>query len=352
MYDIHFVSIFMVQQTTAIPQTRLQYGIGIFYFVFRALVGAYAITVLLSLLVHFLLDERLSDVVAFTNSIIHLTTMGATILLPIALIFRCRGLALLLSPSAIFWLIWAIPLILPKSTTSISADDTPITVFTFNLLADQLYLGDLGRIITEADADIVVLQELNTITAQVLQQDFGGDYPYMELHPGGIAGMGILSRYELADCNLWTEVFDHQRCVVKIGDATLILYNVHTMSPIARDGFRLRQRDLDSILARVEQDVAAGLTIIAAGDWNMTPLSDGYEQTRRYLRDAFADAGQGLGFTYRLQQFGRLSFGDGIPVARIDYIFYTPPLIAIEAQVWYENGASDHMPVWAKLALP
>jgi len=345
----------MTEQTTSIaPQTRLQYIVGVFYFAFRALVGAYALTVFLSLLVHFFLDETVSDVVGLTNSIIHFTTMGATILLPISLILRRRDLALMLLPSAIFWLVWAVPLFLPKNAPQTPENATEITIFTYNLLAGMEYPDDIRRIITEADADIVVLQELNTITAQMLQREMRDDYPYMELHPGGIPGVGIISRYELADCILWKEVFQHQRCAVSIGDETVILYNVHPMSPLTTDGFNRRRRDLTAILARISADVGAGQTVIAAGDWNMTPLSDGYAQVRAYLNDSYADVGYGLGFTYRLHNLGRIPLlgGRGLPVVRIDYVFYTAPLIAQEAQVWHENGLSDHIPLRVKLALP
>lgn len=343
----------MTQQSSPIPlSTRLHYVAGILYFAFRALVGAYALTVFLSLLVHFFLDETVSDMVAFTNSIIHLTTMGATILLPLTLIFRRRDLALMLLPSAIFWLVWAIPQFLPKNIPQIPPDATEITVFSYNLLADMEYPDDIRRIITQADADIVLLQELNIVTERMLQRDMRDAYPYMELHPGGIPGMGIISQYELSDCIIWIEVFQHQRCEITIGDDRLILYNVHPMSPLTVDGFNRRKRDLTSILARIQADIDAGLSIIAGGDWNMTPLSAGYAQTTDYLRDAFADAGQGLGFTYTLQKFGRFSFWEGIPIARIDYVFYTLPLIAQEARVWHENGLSDHIPLWVKLALP
>ncbi|MCL4252879.1 MAG: endonuclease/exonuclease/phosphatase family protein [Anaerolineae bacterium] len=345
----------MTQQTNSIaPQTRLQYIAGIFYFAFRALVGAYALTVFLSLLVHFFLDETVSDVVALTNSMIHFTTLGAIILLPITLMLRRRDLALMLLPSAIFWLAWAIPQFLPKNIPQTPPDATEITVLTYNLLARMEYPDDIRRIITEADADIVVLQELNALTAEMLQRDMRDDYRYMELHPGGIPGVGIISRYELSDCILWEEVFQHQRCEVIIGDETVILYNVHPMSPLTVDGFNRRRRDLASILARISADVDAGLTIIAAGDWNMTPLSDGYAQMREYLNDSYADVGQGLGFTYRLHNLGRFPLlgGEGVPVVRIDYVFYTAPLIAQEAQVWHENGLSDHIPLWVRLALP
>lgn len=345
----------MTQQTTSIaPQTRLQYIVGVFYFAFRALVGAYALTVFLSLLVHFFLDETISDVVALTNSIIHFTTMGATILLPITLILRRRDLALMLAPSAIFWLVWAIPQFLPKNIPQAPPDATEITILTYNLLAGMEYPDDIRRIITEADADIVVLQELNTITAEMLQRDLHEAYPHMELHPGSIPGVGIISRYELSDCILWIEIFKHQRCVVSIGDETVILYNVHPMSPLTVDGFNRRRQDLATILARISADMDAELTIIAAGDWNMTPLSDGYAQVREYLNDSYADVGDGLGFTYRLHNLGRLPLlgGRGIPVVRIDYVFYTAPLIAQEARVWHENGLSDHIPLWVELALP
>jgi len=58
------------------------------------------------------------------------------------------------------------------------------------------------------------------------------------------------------------------------------------------------------------------------------------------LRDSWSDAGVGSGFT----------FSSGDPYQRIDWIWHSDDLVAVEAQV-IQTQASDHLPVVAILDL-
>lgn len=326
--------------------------VGVFYLAFRAVSGAYAMSILISLFIHLFMSESTSDIVAFTNSTLYFMMIGTLVLLPIFLFLRRWGIVAMLLPCVIAWALWTIPAILPKSAPPVPTDATSITILTYNLLANGRNHEWVVRIIDEANADVVVLQEFGTDVAETLSRELSDEYPYSEFHAGGIPGMGIMSRYPLEACRLFRVVFQHQRCLLRVGDQTVVLYNVHTMSPLTGRGFALRQQDIDAVLMLADADREAGETIILAGDWNMTPLSDGYEQVTAHFSDAYAQIGQGIGFTYRLHNLGRFRFGEGIPIVRIDYVFYNAPLIAQEARVWHENAGSDHIPVWVKLALP
>lgn len=344
----------MIENTHTITSpSRLRFIGGVVYTAFRALVGAYALSVLLGLPLHFFFDETTSDVVAFTNSVIHFTTLGAVVLLPLCLILRRWELVLMLLPSALVWCIWFIPSFLPKPIPNIPPDATHFTVLSFNLLAPYNHADETVKIVGDVDADIVAIQELSDNTAQALITALAEDYPYRELHPGGIPGMGIFSRYPLSECIRWRVMrLYHQRCILTIAETSIAFYNVHPMSPLTPDGFNQRQLDIESILARVDADRRAGLPVLIAGDWNMTDKSGAYAQVTQTLTDAYAMVGQGLGWTYRLHLFGFIRELGGIPVARIDYIFYTVPFIALRAQVWGEFAGSDHMPLLVELALP
>jgi endonuclease/exonuclease/phosphatase (EEP) superfamily protein YafD len=334
------------------PKTRPQFLVGIFYLAFRAISGAYAMSILISLLIHLFIPESVSEIVAFTNSTLYFMMIGTLVLLPIFLFLHRWEIVAMLLPSVIAWVLWTVPAIMPKPAPQIPPDATSITILTYNLLANGRDHEGVIRIIDEANADVVVLQEFGTDVADTLTSQFLDEYPYREFYAGGIPGMGIMSRYPLEECSRFRVVFQHQRCLLRVDDQTVVLYNVHTMSPLTGRGFALRQQDIDAVLMLADADREAGETIIMAGDWNMTPLSDGYEQVTAHFSDAYAQIGQGIGFTYRLHNLGRFRFGEGIPVVRIDYVFYTAPLIAQEARVWHENAGSDHIPVWVKLALP
>jgi endonuclease/exonuclease/phosphatase (EEP) superfamily protein YafD len=344
----------MTENTQSIsPKTRLHYVAGVFYFAFRALVGAYAVSILISILIHFFLDESVSDIVGLINSTLYFMMIGTVILLPICLILRRKELVLMLLPSVIVWMVWTIPAYLPKSVPQAPPDASTITILTYNLLAINDNYADIIHLIREADADIVALQELNYDASDIIADQLQDIYPYMELHPAGIPGMGILSKYPLSDCTDWKISRQYQqRCLITITDKSIVFYNTHPSTPLTADGFRWRLRDLEAIFGRVNADIEAGETVIMAGDWNLTPLSDPYERITQQFSDAYAQVGQGIGFTYRLHNLGRIGLAGGVPIVRIDYVFYRAPVVALEARVWHENAESDHIPVWVKLALP
>jgi len=344
----------MTEHTKSIPsQNSLRYIVGVFYFAFRVLVGSYALSILGALLIHFFISEDTSDIAGLVNSILYFMMIGTLLLFPITVLLRRRDLAFMLLPSVIIWLIWTIPTYLPKSAPIAPQNAQELTILTYNVWANNPDRGDVIRIIQEANADIVVVQELSFDVSDAIEIDLKDLYPYMQLKPAGIPGMGILSKYPLTDCETWRIISQYQqRCVVTIQDTSFVLYNAHPLTPLAQNGFSLHKRDLDSILTRANADIEAGKTVILAGDWNMTPLSDDYEQLTQTFKDAYVEIGQGVGFTYRLQSFRFIKFVGGLPIIRIDYVFYQPPVVALEARVWHENAGSDHMPVFVRLAIP
>ncbi|MFC0271418.1 endonuclease/exonuclease/phosphatase family protein [Metabacillus herbersteinensis] len=76
--------------------------------------------------------------------------------------------------------------------------------------------------------------------------------------------------------------------------------------------------------------------IIIMGDWNMKPGSRGWEKLTNELQDAWHFAGMGLGYTYPSLR----------PRMRLDYIFVSPELRVVEAEVILKStNASDHLPL-------
>ena len=62
------------------------------------------------------------------------------------------------------------------------------------------------------------------------------------------------------------------------------------------------------------------------------------------LIDSFREAGFGLGLTYPL----RFGSSELPPFLRIDYVWHTRELRAVDAHVMPDTG-SDHLPVWVEL---
>lgn len=71
--------------------------------------------------------------------------------------------------------------------------------------------------------------------------------------------------------------------------------------------------------------------IILCGDFNDTPNSYTYRQINKYLTDVFVESGSGFGFTFK-----------EIPFIRIDYMFHSNGIMAVEYDIIRADGISDH----------
>ena len=77
-----------------------------------------------------------------------------------------------------------------------------LTVMTYNVgagLADPLRLVEVLR---QSGADIIGLQELAPEQGAAIADLLGGDYPHQVLHPTGIPGKGLISRFPLRETEL------------------------------------------------------------------------------------------------------------------------------------------------------
>jgi endonuclease/exonuclease/phosphatase family metal-dependent hydrolase len=146
-----------------------------------------------------------------------------------------------------------------------------------------------------------------------------------------------------------------------IGSDTVRVYNCHLQSIRLRKDyhdlldsliFNYSEKQLDELkdisvrmkqayIQRAEQaDLLAKhirsspYPVIVCGDFNDTPISYTYHKLARNLRDAFIEAGSGIGNTFR----------GNLPYARIDYILYSDSLQAHHYRT-YKTDLSDHYPV-------
>lgn len=224
-----------------------------------------------------------------------------------------------------------------------------LTVATWNVLggsngAERTLEGLLG-----SDADVIALVELQPPTARALQNqpDISARFPYNRLNTdAGLRGTGLLSRYPILEASSATDPA-LLRAVLDVpkSPAPLVVYVIHPFPPGIRTVARLpialdtadRDKELSQIRSAVEVDIAAGRTVLVAGDFNTTEREPAYQEFVRHLRDAHLDAGIGPGFTWRPESLQGLPFG----VVRIDYLLTTPNLRAIATHTIC-NDLSDH----------
>ena len=256
-------------------------------------------------------------------------------------------------PLMLFGLIY-LPLYLPRRTPEVGGS---FTVMTYNLLGNGRDPESALESILALDPDIIALQELTANFEQELEARLGPRYPYRKLETDRW-GQGLLSRFPIETYRLF-ELGDPERPMLVqyaelgVNGQRLGILNVHTHSPglirkeLARSlnlppGLVRKWRDWDmKELLQALEPLASPL--ILAGDLNISDQHDWYRQLTERFRDAHRDAGRGMGFTRTPL------FGSDFAMWRIDFVFYTPELVAISTSHG-DFGGSDHRPVVAELA--
>jgi endonuclease/exonuclease/phosphatase family metal-dependent hydrolase len=249
------------------------------------------------------------------------------------------------------------------SAENTQAASPAITVMTYNVGNGRARPERLVPVLRLSQADVIALQEVSHEQAQAIEAGLAQEYPFMSLHPGGFAGKALISRYPIHNpelLDLGPERPD-LRAFIEVNGRSLALLNAHPPPPrLARLGLRFdlpTWRQIQELAAlALEHDPC-----ILLGDFNLVDSRLEYAYLRSTgLGDAFGNAGKGRGHTLpkRLGPWKRFLWLNRMlrwipmpPMLRVDYIWYTSSLSALDAWIGTDAG-SDHLPVLAKVALP
>ncbi len=221
-----------------------------------------------------------------------------------------------------------------------------LCILSFNLAAD---LAPPARVITllrEARADLVLLQELGPVQGAAIELELATLYPYRDLHPLGIPGMGLLSRHPILEVRMVRAdpQRDVQRAVVDIDGVRTTVYNVH--ADLLHTWLWPFGGGID-VLEQLAQEAVRAAPSIVGGDFNATENMEAYRRLARSgLMDVFHRAGVGPAFTFPV--FGRYRSLPLPALARIDTIWCTENFDGGTAEVLADAG-SDHYPVLVRL---
>ena len=229
---------------------------------------------------------------------------------------------------------------------------------------DREVLADsLLRYLAGQKADILCLQEFYLRNGQDVRRYLHRYFPgynieyYVLTGANGAAGNVTLSRFPVSDHGKIS--FEHSTNMAIYTDLNvdgyrLRVYNCHfesyniSLSGLVKSlthsetaveetsekmkrSITARPRQVDQVMQDIE---ACPLKSIVAGDFNDNPLSYTYTRLKRGRKDAFREAGEGFGATYR-------AFW---PLLRIDYILYPDEMRAVRYDV-DRARYSDHYPV-------
>lgn len=253
-------------------------------------------------------------------------------------------------------------------------DKAALTVKTFNaygfrkeaVTGKRYTAEEMPRYFPTEGIDVLCLQEFPTYYPRNCFIDYfrnQAGFKYVHAIPNG--ALAIFSRYpiEKTHTHYFVKHFNgFQWADIKVEGKLVRVFNLHLQSngvsgmanEVAKEGNlqdkktwnkvkgmagrfkRAEQRRVEQTEAVVAEIQKSPHPVLVCGDFNATPQSYSYRQLSQGLKDAFREAGTGLGTTY----------AGKIPALRIDYQLYSPALQALDQDIRTER-LSDHHSVVA-----
>ena len=270
------------------------------------------------------------------------------------------------------------PLHLSKSR---NVNEPYITVISYNTEGlgiddnnDWTLNNPVLNYILELDADMVFMQEVprEVINKALRDKNITSIYPYVGVSSASTSE-AYLSKYPVVG----NETIDFENtsngCLylkILVGSDTLAVYNCHLQSNKLKDTeiyeyqkfiknptdsthYKVSKKVVKNLLestaqragqARMIADRARKETakyMIVCGDFNDTPLSYSHRLFNRFMRDAYAQSGVGMGITYHEYKL----------YYRIDHIFCSKNITPLHTWIDRTQKDSDHYPVISKIRL-
>ncbi|MCW4461914.1 endonuclease/exonuclease/phosphatase family protein [Sphingomonas sp. BT-65] len=212
-----------------------------------------------------------------------------------------------------------------------------IRVLTHNLYKGNRDLPTTAKAIANADADIVLLQEVTPGT-RALMTGPGGPYPHATPCPGDRCGLLILSRWPILASGYFLEDARGRRmgppllwARIAAPGGALVAATTHYPWPLPAAAQAAKRRSLAQALARTDRDA-----LILGGDMNLTPWS----AAMREQDAAFAP----------LTRMTRAAFSwpAQLPLLPIDQLYAGPDWAKAGVRRLPATG-SDHRPILVTL---
>lgn len=246
-----------------------------------------------------------------------------------------------------------------------------LRVLSFNNEA-QPASSEAGRRFSRLEADIVCFQEYSPKTCHVGQYSWKVE-KLTSFAPNRRVGLALFSRYPIIksygriwDRNGVPDINGYVWADLRYGMDTIRVVNLHLWSMGVRIEHAAKAAQTGDLprffaeLANATRRLKAGFThrtdqireietfvtgcrhpVIICGDFNETPMSYSYGKLRQHFKNAFEEAGRGLGFTLNRHPY----------CVRIDQQFVSSDWVVQKCEVLSHVAFSDHFPVLAEYAL-
>jgi len=238
-----------------------------------------------------------------------------------------------------------------------SAPARELRVMTYNLNYGNPSPRTSLDAIANADADVVLLQEITGEWRQALEQRFKQQYPYQAYRVIGRAAGGIatLSKHPIKDEQLWAPPartgawFPAQYLIVDTPIGPLQVLNVHLRPALDGGnwirGFMttppVRRKEIEAHWKKMDYQ----LPTIVAGDFNEDTTGRAIDYLSKHGMTRVPTTGP---TTWRYQTFTGGKLHDLLKM-NIDHVMIDDYFEATDAHV-LDEGTSDHRPVVVTLA--
>lgn len=214
----------------------------------------------------------------------------------------------------------------------------------------------LAREILRSDADVVLVQEASDEWWALLEEEgVLAGYPHHveETHSfrEDYMGIAILSRLPILESDIenlaGTSVPMARVDVALANGARVRLYSVHTWPPYGPELLDMHLRQMARLreLARADQQDGSIDAVVFGGDFNASPMSFQYRRLRETgLVPAHERVGRGFATTWPNLPWP-------FPPMRLDHVFVAGHDVEVVAVREGEGEGSDHLPVFAALAV-
>ncbi|MFI7600106.1 endonuclease/exonuclease/phosphatase family protein [Actinoplanes sp. NPDC049681] len=221
-----------------------------------------------------------------------------------------------------------------------------LRLLSANLKAGNTAIGSVGLKLRNSGADMVTLQEVTPEhLARLKKSGLAEVYPYSVTDPlPGFHGSAIFSKLPLTAARAFdVNGSPMMTATITLGGRPLRVVDVHAVAPLSGTNLTRWRGQLADLVGMQPAGTSATVLI---GDFNATLDHRSLAAlTDSGWRDAFAEAGEGFGFTYPN------GWTPVVPMLRLDHAMVSEPITVLRADT-ADNPGSDHRMLAVDIAVP
>ncbi|AUT00350.1 endonuclease/exonuclease/phosphatase [Nostoc sp. CENA543] len=173
-------------------------------------------------------------------------------------------------------LVEVLPWYLPHNQQITTHAAKPLRVLSFNLNIQNHDQDKIVDLVTDSQADIALLLEIDQQAFSIIQPQLKPSFPYTFRSPGG--GLALFSKFPIQDAradNFNKKAKHNLVANLAIDNQSITFIGTHPLVPVKPANFHSRNLQLAAIAEYIQN---INQPLILAGDFNLTPWSPYYRR--------------------------------------------------------------------------